>query len=211
MAPSLRIVRLGFAGGFFDAFVETLSASYAHSGKSALRSVGALRVDAIKLLRTDSDPVNNMYHELDGLRVLMIKLALSSTHYRLLPSIVRFARSSVSLASQFHRTPEICLPRLSTLVLSDSVDPDIDALKELITARRAVAPIKRLLISWDKHSLSELDVDWLAHNVETVARFSQSGSCVPYTIDTLLEQVLEADLPAETEGVSFLEVFSRLY
>lgn len=145
----------------------------------------------------------------------MIERALSRSYYRFLPSIVRLTRSSLSLASQSDHTPAICIPRLSTLVLSDPFNPDIDELKELITIRRAVgAPIKRLLIQidWDHHSLSELDVDWLARNVEAFVTFRPSGSSyATYTIDTLLEKVLEADLSADTEGVSFLEVFSRLY
>ncbi|EIM84107.1 uncharacterized protein STEHIDRAFT_141005 [Stereum hirsutum FP-91666 SS1] len=150
VAPSMRIVRLGFTNGFFDALIETLSVPYIHSGRSVLRSVEALRVDAIILLRTDPDPAEEMYHDFDSLRVLVIERALSRSYYRFLPSIVRLTRSSLSLASQSDHTPAICIPRLSTLVLSDPFNPDIDELKELITIRRAVgAPIKRLLIQID--------------------------------------------------------------
>lgn len=211
VVPNIRILELGLEDEFFNDFIDTLVTPYVHSGRSVLRSVEALRVDVIALEAMDPDPDDEIYHKLDNLRVLMVNCNIPYGYDEFLAKILQFTHSTSTLTFPPDHTPAICLPRLSTLVLSD---PDIDELKEFIIARREVGfPVKRVLIQLDENGndpVSERDAEWLARNVELFATF-HARSLPTCAVDPILEKLLEADMAAEVEGVSFSEVFAKLY
>lgn len=158
----------------------------------------------------DPDPDDDIYHGLDNLRVLMVDCNESYGYHEFLQKVLHLTLSP-SLDFPSDHIPAMCLPRLNTLVLSD---PDIEELKEFIITRREVGfPIKRLLIqlgSNGKSSVTELDAEWFARNVGLLSTFYSRvlPSC---GIDPVLEKLLEADTAAEADGVSFSEVFAKLY
>lgn len=211
VVPNMCVLELGLEDKSFGDFIDTLVTPYVHSGRSALRSVEALRVDTIALETMDPDPDDEIYHELDNLHVLMINCNMPYGYHEFLSKILQFTRSPSALTFPPDHNPAVCLPRLSTLVLSD---PDMGKLKEIIIARREVGfPIKRLLIELGRNGkrvISEWDADWLARHVELFATF-HARRLPTCAVDPILEKLLEADMAAEVEGVSFSEVFAKLY
>lgn len=107
------------------------------------------------------------------------------------------------------------LPRLSTVVLRD---PDVEKVKELVAARKATGvPIRRLLLQQSRRESDTPDLDtadalWFSQNLEVFAVFSSEEDkgykplSMMSPVDRTLQRLSEADLAAERDGVSFMDV-----
>lgn len=202
--PNLRTLEFHLNGDDFDSFIRTLATPYKDYGHSALRSVRGLRVGDFNVGRRTRQ---HMWHELDNLRVMMTDYTYVS-HRDYLPEILEYTRSPPTFKDHQDHPSAVILPSLTTLFLDG---PDLKNLKDLIVARREVGyPIRRVLIQAHSVHIDDAESAWLAHNVDLFALFDNRTRCCN-CMDLTLERLVQADLAAEEEGVSFLDVLSKIY
>lgn len=214
IAPNLRTLKLAAWGDWCEDLVRTLIRPYPGYEHSILRSVRALDLSAFSLKRNDVELRLSMYRELDDLVTLVVNCSTDYGDSDFLNTIIDHTNNITSrTSSPTEGSPadlSILFPCLRTLVLSE---PKMSQVKDFVEARqKAGVPIQRLFFQIpgedDEHTISFANAEWLAHNVDLFASFQESTSwgCA---VDHTLERLLEADIVAEADGVSFLDVFCR--